>query len=109
MENNENEEIENDLEEFTEKELLKSYDQMFKYFSEQDFDLINEYFEQLQIINELWRVLKRKERKHLIKLARISFAYKALKQLGKNSLEAAIVTQINPEYKQFEERRNKKK
>lgn len=107
--NQEIKEMEYGLEDMSEKELLQAYDQMFLIFSEQNFDLINEYFDKLSIINDLWRVLKRRERKHLIKLARISFVYKAFEQLGKNSLEAAAITQIKPAYKQFKEKQNKKK
>lgn len=111
MENTKSKETDNidfDLEDMSEKELLKSYDQMFEIFSKQNVEIINEYFERLKLINELWRVLKRKERKHLIKLARLGFVFQAEERLRKDSMEASKLIENSSEYKEWKAKQNAK-
>lgn len=97
MENKEKEEqYTNDL---SEKDLLGFYDSMFTEFCDHDLDIINAYFDNLKIINELWRVLKRKERKYLIKSARRTFVIEALDRLGENSKKAAELVKNDPNFK----------
>lgn len=87
--------------ELSEKDLLGFYDSIFADFCEHDLDIINTYFNNLKIVNELWRVLKRKERKHLIKSAKITFVIQALQRAGENSKSASEYIKATPDYQSY--------